>query len=512
MPIRDSSIPIPAISGLHLAYMTHKTDLVGQRPAARSPGPVTPPAALEAHPTSALSFPRLAITDPADLRFGVAPKPLTTHRGMTIGGGIVYPELNFTLPPMLVNESTMPDVRVQYQQIITGALHRAVELETPGLVVEFETLPPMTENPAWGIELTRILLDGMAEAHAKHGLKSVLRITPNDTREMERPPRMRSGQFYEAMLATFDGCAAAGAELLSIESVGGKEVHDEALMMGDLRGVIFGLCVLGVRDMRFLWTQLDKIARKHGVHCAGDTACGFGNTAMVLAEQKMIPRVFAAVVRAVSAVRTLVCYECGAVGPGKDCGYENPILKAITGFPMAMEGKTAACAHFSPLGNIAAATCDTWSNESVQNIKLLAGMAPTCYVEQLIYDCRLMNEALADGRDAALLYRKWMVSSDAHRDPQAYVLTPDSAVAIAHAIIGAPSAYAAGKAAALTAVRLLRDAHRDGALKIQPREVPWLDRLQKAVEALPAKEAEFIDEMMAEVDTAKFVAADYEIG
>ncbi|MGO8930818.1 MAG: methyltransferase MtaB domain-containing protein [Limisphaerales bacterium] len=454
----------------------------------------------------------LAVSNPADLRFGVAPKPLTTRRGLTIGGGIVYPELNFTLPPMLVDASTMPDVRTQYQQIITGALQRAVELETPGLVVEFETLPPMTENPAWGIELTRILLDAMAEAHAKHGLKSVLRITPNDTREMVRPPRMRSGPLYEAMLATFDGCAAAGAELLSIESVGGKEVHDEALMMGDLRGVIFGLCVLGVRDMRFLWTQLAQIARKHGVHCAGDTACGFGNTAMVLAEQKMIPRVFAAVVRAVSAVRTLVCYQCGAVGPGKDCGYENPILKAITGFPMAMEGKTAACAHLSPLGNIAAATCDTWSNESVQNIKLLAGMAPTCYVEQLIYDCRLMNEALADGRDAALLYRKWMVSSDASRDPQAYVLTPESAVAIAQAIVSAPSAYDAGKAAALTALRLIRNAHRDGALKIHPREVPWLDRLQQTVEALPAKEPEFIDEMMAEVDTTKFVAADYELG
>ena len=58
----------------------------------------------------------------------------------------------------------------------------------------------------------------------------------------------------------------------------------EALVMADLPAVIFALCVLGVRDMRFLWTELDKIARKHGVHCAGDTACGFGNTAMVLAE------------------------------------------------------------------------------------------------------------------------------------------------------------------------------------------------------------------------------------
>jgi methanol---5-hydroxybenzimidazolylcobamide Co-methyltransferase len=266
-----------------------------------------------------------------------------------------------------------------------------------------------------------------------------------------------------------------------------------------------------VRDMEFLWTELDKIARTHGAHCAGDTACGFGNTAMVLAEQRMIPRVFAAVVRAITAVRTLVCYQCGAVGPGKDCGYENPILKAITGFPMAMEGKTAACAHLSPLGNIAAATCDTWSNESVQNIKLLGGMAPTCYVEQLIYDCRLMNQALADGRDAALLYRKWMVNSDAGLDPQACVLTPESAIAIAEAIVRAPTPLEAGRAAALTAVRLIREAHRDARLKLHPRELPWLDRIQKATEAIPSNETEFIGEMMAEVDTTKFVAADYEL-
>jgi methanol---5-hydroxybenzimidazolylcobamide Co-methyltransferase len=456
-------------------------------------------------------FTRLAIENPADLRFGVAPKPLVTRRGMTIGGGAVYPELNFTLPPMYVNQETMPEVRRQYQQIITGALQRAVELEAPGLVIEFETLPPMTETPAWGVELARILLDAMERAHTQHGLKSVLRMTPNDTREMERPPVMRSGQLWERMLETFEGSAAAGAELLSIESVGGKEIHDEALTMGDISAVIFALCVMGVRDMRFLWTELDKIAKRHGVYCAGDTACGFGNTAMVLAEQRMIPRVFAAVVRAVTAVRTLVGYECGCVGPGKDCGYENPILKAITGFPMAMEGKTAACAHFSPLGNIAAATCDTWSNESVQNVKLLAGMAPTCYVEQLIYDCRLMNLAIADGRDAALLYRKWMVASDAALDPQAFVLTPENAVAIAQAIVAAPDDYQAGKAAALTAIRLLREGLTDRRVKIAPRELPWLDTMEDAVTGLPAKEGDFINQMMPLLDATKFVAKDYEL-
>ena len=133
-------------------------------------------------------FTRLAVSNPAELRFGVAPNPLMTRGGLNLGGGLVYPELNFTLPPMTVESATMPEVRSQYRQIISGALQRAVELEAPGLVVEFETLPPMTEHPQWGIELTRILLGAMGEAGARHGLKSVLRITPNDTREMERPP------------------------------------------------------------------------------------------------------------------------------------------------------------------------------------------------------------------------------------------------------------------------------------------------------------------------------------
>ena len=193
MPIRDSSIPILVEHGLSLPVMTHKADTVRQNLPPSDPKPESRTLNLRATPTSAFGSQHLAISNPADLRFGVAPKPLTTRQGLTIGVGLVYPEINFTLPPIFVDASTMPDVRTQYQQIITGALQRAVELEAPGLVVEFETLPPMTENPAWGIELTRILLDAMAGAHAKHGLKSVLRITPNDTREMVRPPRMRSG-------------------------------------------------------------------------------------------------------------------------------------------------------------------------------------------------------------------------------------------------------------------------------------------------------------------------------
>jgi methanol--5-hydroxybenzimidazolylcobamide Co-methyltransferase len=147
----------------------------------------------------------------------------------------------------------------------------------------------------------------------------------------------------------------------------------------------------------------------------------------------------------------------------------------------------------------------------VQNIKLLGGMAPTCCLEQLIYDCRLMNQALADGRDGALRYRNWLVNSDAALDPQAYVLKPESVIAIAKAIVNAPTQVAAGRNAALTAVRLLREAHKEGRLKIHPRELSWLDRIEKSVETIPESESEFIGEMMGRVDTTKFVAADYDL-
>jgi methanol--5-hydroxybenzimidazolylcobamide Co-methyltransferase len=297
--------------------------------------------------------------------------------------------------------------------------------------------------------------------------------------------------------------------LLSIESVGGKELHDDALVNGDLAASLFSLCILGERDMRFLWTHLKKIADQHGVKCAGDTACGFGNTAMVLAEQKMIPRVFAAVVRAVSAVRTLVAYECGAVGPGKDCGYENPILKAITGYPMAMEGKTSACAHLSPMGNLAAACCDTWSNESVQNIKLLGGMAPTCYMEQLAYDCRLMNTARSHGQESARQLQRWLVESDVATDPQAFIISPESSVKLARVITDSDSHYHAGAAAARKAVELLRGAHAQGKLRIAPNELVWFDTMQDTLDELPESETEFIARQLAVADRSRFLPEEY---
>ena len=92
-------------------------------------------------------FSQLAYGSVEDLMYGRARHPLNLRSGMVLGDGTVYPELNFTLPPMLVEKSTIPAIYEQYKQIIADATRRAAELEALGLVVEFELLPPMTEVP-----------------------------------------------------------------------------------------------------------------------------------------------------------------------------------------------------------------------------------------------------------------------------------------------------------------------------------------------------------------------------
>ena len=451
----------------------------------------------------------LAIGRLEDFLYGRAPWPVTTRRGLVIGGGAVLPEINFTLPPMPLDEENWPQVRRQYSDMIEGICQRAVELEVPGLIVEFETLPPMTLNPGWGAEITRLLADRLESWHAGHGLKSALRLTPNDIREHQRPPLMRRGQYWEKMQEFFARAGQSGAEMLAIESTGGKEVHDDALMNADLAGCVFALGVLAARDVRFLWKEIAAACRRQGIIPSGDTACGFGNTAMVLAEKRLIPRVLAAVIRVATVPRTLAACEAGAVGPGKDCGYENPYLKAIAGVPIAMEGRTAACAHFSAVGNVAQAVCDTWSNESVPNVRLLSGPAPVVSLEQLAYDCRLLNAAGATPAGARQM-RDWLAASDAGRDPQAFVLAPAVVLKLAAEIMQESTPFARTLRAVRAAIRELEEAHRGGVLKLPPREVNWLGRLAEQADELPQTEEELTAQIMATPLAAKFVAAEYE--
>jgi methanol---5-hydroxybenzimidazolylcobamide Co-methyltransferase len=451
----------------------------------------------------------LAVADLDDFLYGRAPHPLVCGRGLKIGQGQVIPEVNFTLPPVEIAERNWSEIRQQYAEIIESICQRSVDLEVPGLLIEFETLPEMTLRADWGLEITSQLAETLERFHATSGLKAALRVTPNDTRELQRPPLMRRGEYWEGMLKFFGGAGGAGADLLAIESTGGKEVCDEALMMVDLRALVFALGVLAPRDMRFLWGEIVRACRKSGIVPSGDTACGFANTAMVLAEQKLVPRVFAAVVRVAAVPRSLAAYQAGAVGPSKDCAYEGPYMKAIAGVPISMEGRSAACAHLSHVGNIAQAVCDCWSNESVQNIRLLSAYAPTVSLEQLAYDCRLLNAAASHSDSEARRLRDWLVESDAASDPQAWVLRPDVVLRISEQIVQEEGPYRQTRRAVLAALAEIQQAHRAGQLRILPREVKWLDKLQCDAEALPEDEKELLKEILETPLAAKFLPESY---
>lgn len=439
---------------------------------------------------------RLALTRPHDLVFGRAPRPVRCGLGpLEIGGGRVYPEVNFTLPEMEITCETWPRVKAQYHQMVTGILQRVCELNVPGLVLEFEHLPPMTEQPAWGEEITALIRGLMAEAHRVHGIPMALRVTIVDLRDAQRPPRLRTGHELEVMLESLRRCARAGADILSIESVGGKEVNDVAMLEADLAGTIAGTAVLGARDMEMLWRHIVAIAEETACVAGGDSACGFANTAMVLADQRRLPAVFAAVVRALGAAQSTVAHDMGAVGPTKDCAYEGPVLKALHGVPVSLEGKSAACAHMSHVGNVAAACADLWSNESVQNVRLLAGQAPTVFAEMLVYDCRLMNEAARRGEAHRL--QDWLIASDARLKPGAFILTPACSVALAEAIASTTDHLGRARAVTAAALRLMRGGAGEGHLVIDAREASWLSRLEDQLASVPAGEGALIDQVQA---------------
>ena len=77
----------------------------------------------------------LAVSDSAGLVFGRALRPVSCGFGLSIGTGLVYPEVNFTLPAIMVSSENWSEIISQYTEMATGILRRAVALEAPGIVL-----------------------------------------------------------------------------------------------------------------------------------------------------------------------------------------------------------------------------------------------------------------------------------------------------------------------------------------------------------------------------------------
>lgn len=439
-------------------------------------------------------FSKMAYASADEMIFGTAKNPVKYGRDFEVGSGYVFPEL---VPhPRPGTEETKRSLVREYQRMIKDVLDRCVSLGIPGIQVELEHIWQMTKNPDWGGEIAAQTKHMMEDYYRKFGLKSAIRATIADNRKPDLE-NIRDCTSLELALKTFQSSAQEGADNLSIESVGGKEITDYTIVRGDIRGTLFGIGVLGSRDMEFMWKQIVEIANKYKVTPGGDTNCAQANVAMFMAggyQDKSVPHTFAALTRAICAGRSLVAYEQGALGPTKDCGYEDPITKAITGVPISMEGKTCACAHSDLLGNLVAACCDLWSNEAVEYHDMFGGSTTAVFTEILGYDVALMNSAIELGKAKDL--QEMMIQSDKYRDTHGFILAPDNAWEIGNAIVSNNgNYYTRARAAAVKAGQLMLG---DSNLKMSTFERQTLKDCMSVLESLPAKEADFIDQCVSD--------------
>ncbi|HEX5392232.1 MAG TPA: methyltransferase MtaB domain-containing protein [Rhodocyclaceae bacterium] len=423
-----------------------------------------------------------------EMMFGFSRKPVTTRRGLVIGGGAVIAEV---VPhPRPGSEKTMHTLVREFERANEDVLERCVSIGAPCVVLENEHVFQMTHDPRWGKEIAAQAARQIDEYEAQYGLKAAYRATIADLRKPDMV-NIRDSERTRNVLDAFDACAEH-ADIVSIESIGGKEIFDHCIIRNDITGLLFSQAVLGSRDMAWLWPQIVEIANRHGAIPGGDTDCSQANTAMFMAGgfvAKDVPHTLAALSRAIGAGRSLVAYECGAQGPGKDCAYENPIIKAVTGLPMSTEGKTAACAHSSLCGNVMAAVCDLWANEAVEYHRLFGGSTPAVFAEILSYDVAAMNAAIDLGYEKQ--YQACLVHSDRYRSPHGFILCPDNAWAIGKALVDHnASYYARSRAAAMKCGELML---ADPQLGFTAFEKESLLGYMKEMEALPEKEEDFID-------------------
>jgi methanol--5-hydroxybenzimidazolylcobamide Co-methyltransferase len=222
---------------------------------------------------------------------------------------------------------------------------------------------------------------------------------------------------------------------------------------------------------------------------------------------KDVPHVMAALARAISAARTMVAYECGATGPTKDCAYEDPIIKAMTGVPISTEGKASACAHSDLASNIIMAVCDLWSNEAVEYHDMFGATTTSVFAEILGYDCAILNTALELGHQEAV--KEILVNSDMYRDSHSLIIAPDNAWEIGNAIVSnrATSNYASARAGAIKAGEIIQN---DPKMKLTALEKDALNKAMKDLDALPDAEGDFIDQCLAKYkDVHGFNPASY---
>ena len=426
-----------------------------------------------------------------DLVFGKAANPVEYGFGVKLGVGEVVP--NIKVAPAEGSETSVEGMVATCKNIAFSACDRAAAVGLPTVQIEQEHVAQQTKSREISAKTTAVQIEQLEELHDKYGTKTSLMSTIADIRE-EDMGGLRGSDFDVMMDESFEACAENGTSILCVETIGGKVVSDYGISRGDIRAILYGIGLLGSIDMEYMWTKISDIASHHDCVPGGDTDCAQANTAMFLGgglTSKNVSHTLAAVARAISGARSLVAVECGAVGPLKDCGYENPIVKAIGGVPICAEGKNATCAHSDLMGNLTCAVVDCWSNESVYNREEMGGPTPGVWLQSLGYECALMNTATQIGTNKQL--RDTYVLADKYRDPQGVILAYDNAYKIGEAITAeGEDIYLRSRAAAIRAMELINEAVDEKRILLTRFERDTLDSTMKTYEQLPDDKDKFI--------------------
>ncbi len=440
---------------------------------------------------------KMAYDKADDMLFGHAKKPVSYGLGIKVGAGRVIPEINYA--PRAGTEKSVERITKEYVDYISkDAITRALTLGFPDLQLETEWVSQMGTVPGMAASVVAGQKAITEKYHKEYGINLAVRHTIPDQREAEHG--LREGMdkkfgYPEKFIECCENACENGADVLSVESVGGKEFADYAVTHGDITAFLFGVGYLGSIDMEHIWTEMVDIAKKNKVIPGGDTNCSGANVSMFMAGGLLdndVQRTFSAVTRAISAARTMVAIEAGAMGPDKDCGYEGPIIKSITGTPCAQEGKNCQCAHADLQGNLMAQCCDLWSNESVEYHPEFGGSSVQCWLGSLGYETSLMNTAIATGQGKVL--RDLYMTTDRTRGPEGYILAYDNAWQIGKAIAeNGDNYYLRAKAAGITAAKIVRGGYDKKELILTKKQLDVLDKIIVELEALPDDEDKFYD-------------------
>ena len=431
-----------------------------------------------------------------DLVFGTAKHPVSYGFGLKIGAGKVIPEINYA--PRPGTEKDSEKLRREYVDYISkDILNRAITVGFPDVQLETEWVSQMNQS-----KLAIPVVAGQKEIcekfHEEYGLNCAVRHTIPDQREADEGlrPKMKGKHAYpEKLFECAEFACENGADNLSCETVGGKELADYSVTNGDVIAFLFGVGYLGSIDMTYVWQEFAEIAKKNKAVAGGDTNCSGANVSMFMAggyQDNDVQRTFSAVTRCISAARTLAAWEAGAVGPDKDCGYEGPIVKSIAGKPTAQEGKNCQCAHCDLQGNLMAQVCDLWSNESVEYHPEFGGSSVQCWLGSIGYEAALMNTAIQMKQEKTL--RDLYMYADRYRGPEAYVLAYDNAYEVGKAIAAnGNNLYLRAKAAGLTGAKIVLKGYEKKELGLTNKQLDTLNDIVKKLEALPEEESKFVE-------------------